>query len=268
MTNIVISPGSNVTSRLRMFFKKTELSLGTGFFHETGGAYHLITNWHNVSGRHPRTLQPLSAHAGLPDRIKLTVNEAGRLGHWAEVELPLYSDADADQPTQPVWYVHPQFQQTVDVVAIPFQPPPGTEIHPVNTVNTISNLRLAVAGDVFVLGYPKGISGGGAFPIWKRASIASEPQIDLDNLPMMLVDTATREGMSGAPALALASRGGYTDEQGNLFAGREGSRFVGIYSGRLGDNEMEAQLGVIWKPKVIEEIVNNKVAGTSSFLWR
>lgn len=68
-------------------------------------------------------------------------------------------------------------------------------------------MLLRVATDVFVLGYPKGISGGGEFPIWKRASIATEPDIQLGTLPKMLVDTATREGMLGAPVIAVARRG-------------------------------------------------------------
>lgn len=267
MITINISPGSVVTSPLCMFFKRTELSLGTGFFYEFSGSYYLITNWHNVSGRHPKTFKPLSAHAGLPDRITLTVSKSGALGQWVEFELPLYSDAGStEQPTNPVWYVHPRLHQQVDVVAIPIKSPAGTQIYPINNMSTVSDLRLIVSGDVFVLGYPKGISGGGSFPIWKRASIATEPQIDLDNLPMMLVDTATREGMSGGPVLAMAA-GGYTTERMSVVIGQDGSRFAGIYSGRLGDNEMEAQLGVVWKAAVIDEIIGGQVLGTSSFLW-
>jgi hypothetical protein len=98
MANISISPGSVVTSRLRMFFKSTELSLGTGFFYELSGSYYLITNWHNVSGRHPQTFKPLSTHAGLPDRMLLTASKGGSLGEWLELQLPLYSDSDSSQP--------------------------------------------------------------------------------------------------------------------------------------------------------------------------
>jgi hypothetical protein len=56
--------------------------------------------------------------------------------------------------------------------------------------------------DAFVLGYPRGMSGGGHFPVWKRATIATEPDIDLDGLPRFYIDTATREGMSGSPVYA------------------------------------------------------------------
>ena len=62
---------------------------------------------------------------------------------------------------------------------------------------------LRVSADVFVLGYPRGISGGRGFPI----SIATEPKIDLDGVPKLLIDTATREGMSGGPVIAVAHNG-------------------------------------------------------------
>jgi hypothetical protein len=66
----------------------------------------------------------------------------------------------------------------------------------------LDKLSLTPGMDVFVLGYPRGISGGGRFPLWKRGSIASEPDVNIDNLPMMYIDTATREGMSRAPVYA------------------------------------------------------------------
>jgi hypothetical protein len=264
---VAINPGSLVTSRLRMFFKETELSLGTSFFYERNGSHYLITNWHNVSGRDPKIFKPLSDHAGLPDRVSLTICKSGQLGQWLEGAVLLYSDAGStEQPTNPVWYVHPQLHQRVDVVAIPFQSPAETQIYPINTMNTVPNMRLIVSGDVFVLGYPKGISGGGAFPIWKRASLATAPELDLNDLPMMLVDTATREGMSGGPVLAVATNG-YTTENGTTHIGAQGTRFAGIYSGRLGANELEAQLGVVWKARVLDEIIDGHVTGTSSFLW-
>ena len=59
--------------------------------------------------------------------------------------------------------------------------------------------------DCFVLGYPKNIDAGLDLPLWKRASIASEPSIDHGGLPRLLIDTATRKGMSGAPIVAISN---------------------------------------------------------------
>jgi hypothetical protein len=39
-----------------------------------------------------------------------------------------------------------------------------------------------------------------------------------------------------------------------------------VYSGRLGSDEMKAQLGIVWKARVIDEIVQVPAAGASSFL--
>ena len=36
----------------------------------------------------------------------------------------------------------------------------------------------------------------------------------------------------------------------------EADNFVGIYSGRLGASELEAQLGIVWKPHLIDELID------------
>jgi hypothetical protein len=264
---INISQGSVVTSQLRMFIRTTELSLGTGFFYERHGRHYLITNWHNVSGRDPRTFESLSSHAGVPDRMTVTVCKSGSLGEWIVHTRLLYLDAEAtEQPTSPVWYVHPRLHQQVDVVAIPVEVPEGGQIYPINTMNTVPKCASSYRARSSYSGIQKGLAGGGAFPIWKRANLATEPELDLNQLPMMLVDTATREGMSGAPVVAVATNG-YITEDGTNHIGTQGTKFAGIYSGRLGANEMQAQLGVVWKARVIDEIIDGQLTGTSSFLW-
>jgi len=68
----------------------------------------------------------------------------------------------------------------------------------------IDGFKLRVGHELFVLGFPEGISASD-LPIWKRATIASEPNATVDGLPILLVDTATRRGMSGGPAIARAN---------------------------------------------------------------
>lgn len=70
--------------------------------------------------------------------------------------------------------------------------------------------------------------------------------------------------MSGAPVIAL-SRGGYLREGGGQVIGQNGSKFAGIYSGRLGADEMEAQQGIVWKIAAIEEVIRGATIGRSSF---
>jgi hypothetical protein len=51
----------------------------------------------------------------------------------------------------------------------------GATLYSVNDLPQAS-MMVAVGMDAFILGYPRGI-GAGIFPIWKRASIASEPNV-------------------------------------------------------------------------------------------
>jgi hypothetical protein len=120
-----------------------------------------------------------------------------------------------------------------------------------------------VADDAFVVGYPFADLTYASLPIWKRASLASEPDIDVDQLPKMLIDTATRPGLSGSPVIMQrvgihgVTGGVITDD---TIIGRI-RKFVGIYSGRIGDGEFKAQLGIVWKARVISEIVGAKRFG-------
>ncbi len=43
--------------------------------------------------------------------------------------------------------------------------------------------------------------------------------------------------------------------------------FVGIYSGRIvGESEFDAQLGIVWKKLVIEEIIKGGIKDDKSYL--
>jgi hypothetical protein len=185
-----------------------------------------------------------------------------------DIDCMLYEDSESsEQPERPVWLEHAAHRYGVDVVAIPINLPEDAEVYTIDRVNTVPKMLLTLSRDVFVLGYPEGISGSRGFPIWKRASIANEPDIDHDGMPKLLVDTATRAGMSGAPVVAIAD--GEFDVEGlpppYRLPGRV-YRFVGVYSGRLGRGEMEAQLGIVWKATVINDIVHVPTTGKSSFL--
>lgn len=125
-------------------------------------------------------------------------------------------------------------------------------------------MALKVASPCYVLGYPHGISAGG-LPIWKKASIASEPTVLIHGMQMFLIDSATRSGMSGAPVL-LYERGGYTNENGGTMSGSVGgnsnfARFIGVYSGREGTEEANIQLGRVFRKQLIEELFANPNPG-------
>lgn len=245
---------SKVPLHLTLAFGTTELAIGTGFIYEVDGNLFLITARHNVTGRHNETGKPLHSMGALPDNLIVRVWDKAKFGRWTPVTIALY-----DQVGLPFWYEHPTFSQDVDAVALPITLPAGLTTYPVNQQD-FDLIPLSPGLDVFVLGFPLGISGGGRLPIWKRGSIATEPDIDLDNLPKLLIDTATRQGLSGAPVVTQIIGywlpEGVTDENQAVFGG--GRRFLGIYSGRVGDDEFKAQLGIVWKHNAILDIIRGK----------
>jgi hypothetical protein len=131
---------------------------------------------------------------------------------------------------------------------------PAINMYPVNSLAS-SNLRLQIGMDVFILGYPFGAPPPG-FPVWKRGSIASEPELTQLTTDYMLVDTASRAGMSGSPVIRRSWGTHLLDNGTKVDDGQTATRFVGIYSGRLHTAlRIDAQLGIVWPRRIIEEII-------------
>ena len=80
---------------------------------------------------------------------------------------------------------------------------------------------------------------------------------------MFLIDTATREGMSGAPVIAR-SFGIYQCKDGSsVHHGQLANRFLGVYSGRyIGENESEIQIGRVWNSSLLEEVAAGNTKGS------
>ena len=195
--------------------------------------------------------------------------------------------------------MHPTHQYNIDVIALPIRKTKdgnlnGTNFYEINSFNFDED-NPQVSDEVFVLGHPlKSINDDKSFPIWKRGTIASEPDLDISELPKILIDSATRPGMSGSPVI-FQRHGVHRLENGkfvnkSLIGTLRG--FLGIYSGRAGNNDFwspaekkavndksemacksrvvndeiwMAQLGIVWKKKVIDEIIDGKTIGSTEF---
>jgi Trypsin-like peptidase domain len=263
-----IDIASTITTKLQVYRRDLLIGQATGFFDEWNGQYFLITNWHTATGRHFETKEVLNKMGAIPDGVKFRVPVLGDIGQWmAPTEQLLYLDSDlTDCPVNALWREHPVYGDELDVVALPIVIPDGGAVRTICAVNTVPRMVIRIGADVFVLGYPKGMDGGGEFPIWKRASIATEPNVHRGGPRHLLIDTATREGMSGAPVVAMADGGNYEVEgpQPAYLSPKRVYRFLGIYSSRLGADEMEAQLGTVWDASLLEFILKTGAQGTSS----
>jgi hypothetical protein len=232
-----------------MLFGTTNLANGTAFFWKSGEDTFLITNWHNVSGKDPRTNKHLSSTAAEPDTVRVWWNRKDKPGVKFPEEVPLL-----DQAGQPRWLEHATHGNRVDVIALPLRVPGDAAPFPINDLPS-DDLRLLVGHDLFILGYPFRVGPYG-YPIWKRGSFASEPAVIDPSDPYMLVDTASRPGMSGAPVIRR-SWGFHQKREGDFVGGEEAATsIVGVYSGRLAATDPnDPQLGMVWPIYLVEEII-------------
>ncbi len=244
----------------------TRLAVGTSLIHKDEDQYYLITNRHNVTGRNQKTNKPLHSQCATPNALEIFLPTDEKLfDNIFPYFLPLYSDDD-----KPLWLVHPEYKNKTDIAILKFtagdlstynqflERKPTIMAVDVLAKDSlyVKNENLFIGDELFVLGYPKGISGGGILPIWKRATIATEPDLQYGGLPCLLIDAITREGMSGSPVFKMG------EDRIDLFKDKpqmsvfvQQSNFVGIYSGRLEDSDIELQLGIVWKAYLIQQVI-------------
>ena len=249
------------------------LADATGFVYKKNRKQYLITNLHITSGRDIYTGTVLDKHQVTPDLIASCISiYDGESGYIRKLPKILITQL-YDKNNIPLWLVHPEYKRSVDIAVLPLDSLEyHTDFFAINDIKSV-NTKVSVADDVFVVGYPLalGTNENKDFPIWKRASIASEPSINYfnDGRKAFVIDGTTREGMSGSPVF-LYSNFTQTDTQdGDIYFGMSPQRafnFLGIYSGRLrGHNinnetvEKESFLGLVWKKELIDEIIDGNV---------
>lgn len=233
---------------IEMFFGDTPLSSGTGFVVATQKGPYLLTNRHNVTGRHQETGEPLSRTGGIPDAIVISHNERGHLGRFVKRKQPLLRDE------APLWVEHPVLKARADFVALPLTELQDTDLHPYSVPERPSKVLLGPSDILSVIGFPFGLKASGGLGVWSTGFVASEPEIDYNDLPVLLIDCRSRQGQSGSPVVLyrnggpLALKDGSTAIQAGPF-----SELIGIYSGRI---HKDSDLGMVWKAKAIRELIS------------
>ncbi|ODR93939.1 hypothetical protein AUC70_10045 [Methyloceanibacter stevinii] len=248
---------SLTTVPIEQFFNDTLLGGGTGFIWRADEIYYLITNWHVVTCRNFQTGENLSPHAAWPDKLRVLFNPRTPTFGKKQFDIVI-----RDKDGNPEWLVHPG--RRIDVVALPLPfsgEEPTFNLHPINTL-TSDDLSVQIGMDVFILGYPFGAEPP-AFPVWKRGSVASEPELARLTTDYFLVDTASRPGMSGAPVIRR-SWGYHLHRNGSVSMGpTTATAFIGVYSGRRHTVDAgDAQLGLVWPVSFINEVIAGNRRGT------
>lgn len=284
--NGIRSTYSQSPFQILMYDNDGLISTGTAFFYSYNDENFLITNWHNISGRHFITKELLGKRRPTYIKAKLATDFIGSDFMTMAHQIEIYKDYE------PLWYEHPNLGSLCDIIAIPLEKPFGIAENMHTPSNAISKLRIPIkpGNSCFVIGFPKSLSIGFGLPLWKSGYIASEPHYDvsingeiseiggLQNglaLPAIFLDTLTREGMSGSPVFASYvgnwdSTNPYQNinpddhdfwQRNDILLGENRMEFIGCYSGRIGKLEEGAAFGLCWKESVIKFICSKKVIG-------
>lgn len=243
---------------VEIFFNDISLSTGTCFFTKRNGLTYLVTNWHIVSGRNADTKQCLASTGAIPNRLRVFIAEDrgdGAVSYHENsyLDIPLYDDNDT-----PLWYQLAIESRMVDVALLPLH----NVDFPHCTIEDAEkpyndDAHYEIASEIFIIGFPFA-KDTGFIPIWKKATVASEPEIDMDDMPYFYADTATKAGMSGSPVILYKDRPVIIVNEKENQISRHKTKFIGVYSGRIGansDTRNDAQLGRIWKESVIDRIL-------------
>lgn len=243
-----ISEPSKRSLILELNYNETCLATATGFIVLKNRTPYLITNKHNFTGRNIYTGKTLCKHGGVPNKVIINHHRRNNLGKWIRKEQTILGEA-----YEKLWIEHPTHPNKVDVVALKLDSKTEIDIYPYLNEEE-ANIDISPAEKISVIGFPFGITTGGKLPIWSTGFIATEFEVDHEDLPLFLIDCRSRKGQSGSAVIAYRGNNAYTEPGGNIvgFASKN-LKFLGIYSGRI---NAESDLGRIWKPRVIKEILN------------
>ena len=238
------------------------LANASAFLWKYEGNAFLISNWHNFTGRNPKTKCALHSTTHVPDHVECHFYKSRFLDGAKTVSyipesfnFPLYYP-----DSRPRFFEH-HLGSEVDVAALPIDLPEDVTPFFLNDQDFDDRIKLYPGQDVFIIGYPLGPITGNTLPLWKRGTIASEPYVLIDGLKKLYIDTATRPGMSGSFVFAQHT-GLFSPTKSEMTLGSwlgSGRTILGVYSGRIGPHDFEAQVGIVWHREVIEELLSKKI---------
>jgi len=248
-------------TRLDLIRDESVLANATGFFLLYQDRWYLVTNWHVLSGRNPDSGRPLHPGGVVPTGVRFFRCLLTEKGLSWEGIISALGDAATGTAT---WLQHPTLGPKVDVAVLPLAPEHvGKAKNILDPGGHDPDMWIDLGEDLFLPGYPLGLSANGLFAVWKRASLASSLEYGEGITTRFLVDTATREGMSGSPCFAIPRGPYYALDRVTTKMRRIDEplhwRWMGVYSGRMNPSDnFEAQLGVVWRENLVIETIEGE----------
>lgn len=167
------------------------LAYGSAFLYHLDGSHYLVTARHNLTGRHWQTDGCIGGYPVPPTHINVTfiappptekgwefkplANAPGRAE--AALKLGRYLLPLIGEDWRPVWLEHPVLGKEMDVAVLSLDRVPAdtflaswNETVVTDPAQAISWPRLSAGTDIFVVGYPFGLTTGPLLPLWLRPS--------------------------------------------------------------------------------------------------
>ncbi|WP_332848135.1 hypothetical protein [Massilia sp. S19_KUP03_FR1] len=171
---------------LTMRCNGVDVGHGTGFIVKLGNGIGLVTNRHNVTGRYQRSGKPIAASAAIPNEIAifhpLACDKQRFVPAWEARVEPLYAGGSIDG--ERLWKEHPHYGSRVDFVLLPLTRTDGIAATPYSMTDG-ANIAVQPAETVSVIGFPFALSAGGRLAVWATGTVASEPEADYNDLPLI-----------------------------------------------------------------------------------
>lgn len=245
-------------TKIELLCNGQSIGSGTGFFFRHEKSWYLVTNWHVLSGCDPRTGQPRHRSGAIPDRCRFYFRTRTESEfQWNHAEYPLGDPFGGSAN----WFQHPIEGQAIDIAALPIaREHLGVAKDLMDPTGLDPDMFMDIGAEVFLPGYPLGVTVAGYMPLWKRASLACSLEFGEAITRKFFVDTASREGMSGAPCLAIANWKYYKLDRNTgkveVVERPLSWRLLGVYSGRMNASDgFDAQLGIVWREILIPEVI-------------
>lgn len=180
-----------------------KMGTGTGFFvRNSDSAVYFVTNNH-VAGLEFLVndyirRNALPAHRLIPDELIVKIY-SDSLGKYKYLSIPLFKNGLI--ACIKIYENEKDTTTILDVVAIPISKSESSGINPKHILSKVDmqdSLVLAPAADLFIVGFPLSFAAS-IYPIWKKATVASEANFWNVGNSTFVVDGTGRQGMSGSP---------------------------------------------------------------------
>ncbi len=252
---------SLITTPIELFEDDKPITRGTGFYYIADWGKNkyicIITNYHVITGNevHEKSKKPKG------NRLIFYIHiDEKRPSAVAGITIPLFTpDGEA------LWLEHSNNKVDIGLIPLPYSLPFTPASKGIDDSWTKLDMRLSPSEKVTLVGYPlMYFDKKNSLPLYKTGSIASEFEFDHNGDPCFLIDISAFKGNSGSPVFAI-SNGSYTSGSGGMVInGAQNRKFLGVYSANtkattiiegVGPFQQDLQLGVVWKAKLIPEII-------------